>query len=243
MPQVGKVSMLHETLQVGGTNVLLRGEAGAPVCLVQMTFEHACERIDEQVAAITELAAGQPFCFAGVVVHDANAAFSPWPAPAVFRHGEDFGGQAKAALTQLLDSMLPAIEQACDLPECCKLVLGGYSLAGLFSLWAGYRTDRFAAIAAASPSVWFPGWNEFAEGHEMLAQSVFLSHGTAERKTRNRQLATVRNCIEHTHELLATQLGAEHCELAWSPGDHFQDADGRMARSFAWALGQAAGSQ
>ena len=235
--------MLHETLHIDGQPVLLRGEAGAPVCLVQMTFEHACERIDEQVNAIAELTAGQPFCFAGVVVHDANAALSPWPAPAVFKQGEDFGGQAEATLAQLLSTVLPAIEQACRLPECCAFALGGYSLAGLFSLWAGYCTDRFAAIAAASPSVWFPGWGEFASSHEMLARNVFLSQGTAERKTRNRQLAIVRDRIEQTHDLLATQLGPEHCELAWSPGDHFQDADGRMARGFAWALRQAVVSE
>ena len=31
--------------------------------------------------------------------------------------------------------------------------IGGYSLAGLFALWAAYRTDAFSGTAAASPSV------------------------------------------------------------------------------------------
>ena len=50
-----------------------------------------------------------------------------------------------------------------------KLYLGGYSLAGFFSLWAAYQTDRFAGVAAVSPSVWFPGWMDLpaitASGH------------------------------------------------------------------------------
>ena len=39
--------------------------------------------------------------------------------------------------------------------------IGGYSLAGLFSLWAAYQTDVFSGFAAASPSVWFPGFIEY----------------------------------------------------------------------------------
>ena len=75
-----------------------------------------------------------------------NDDLSPWPSPAVFGK-EDFGGHAEATLERLLS--------ICN-DTSKTYILGGYSLAGLFALWAGCRTDCFTGIAAASPSVLFP---------------------------------------------------------------------------------------
>ena len=54
--------------------------------------------------------------------------------------------------------------------------LCGYSLAGLFALWAVYQTDFFAGTAAVSPSVWYPGWLGYAEEHRALTPAVYLSY-------------------------------------------------------------------
>ena len=58
-------------------------------------------------------------------------------------------------------------------------------MAGLFSLWAAYQTDAFAGVAAASPSIWFPDFLQYMKEHDIRTESVYLSLGDREEKTRN----------------------------------------------------------
>ena len=111
-----------------------------------------------EVAAIAQ--SSQNFLFAAIPVESWNDELSLWEAPAVWGK-ESFGGNAADTLRFLTEQVIPSLKQQFDLPENVKIILGGYSLAGLFALWASTQTDLFYGIAAASPSVWFPGWQEF----------------------------------------------------------------------------------
>lgn len=115
-----------------------------------------------------------------------------------------------------------------------RVFLGGYSLAGLFALWAGYQTDRFSGIAAASPSIWFPGFDEYMNSHTIHAGSVYLSLGDREERTRNQVMSAVGEKIRKAHELLTRQ--GVTCALEWNSGNHFKDADLRTAKAFAWVM-------
>ena len=115
-----------------------------------------------------------------------------------------------------------------------EVILGGYSLVALFALWAGYESTRFSGIAAASPSVWFPGWLDYAKARKPRTERIYLSLGDAEPRTRNRVMATVGDCIREMDALLA---GHPHT-LEWNPGNHFKDADLRTAKAFLWCLEQ-----
>ena len=120
--------------------------------------------------------------------------------------------------------------------EKLRVYLGGYSLAGLFALWAGYQSDLFDGIAAASPSVWYPNWANFAQSHTMLTPLAYLSLGDKEERTRNQVMAQVGKNIRLQHQLLAKQLGDDRCVLEMNHGGHFVDPAGRTARAFAWLL-------
>ena len=113
-------------------------------------------------------------------------------------------------------------------------IIGGYSLAGLFALWAAYQTDAFKGVAAASPSVWFPGFVEYMKENSIRADSVYLSLGDKEEKTRNPVMSTVGDRIRETYGLLK-ECGINTI-LEWNQGNHFKDADIRTARAFAWVL-------
>ncbi|MGN0240100.1 MAG: hypothetical protein ACI4CS_00280 [Candidatus Weimeria sp.] len=116
-------------------------------------------------------------------------------------------------------------------------IIGGYSLAGLFALWAAYQTDVFCAVAAASPSVWFPGFTDYMRENRIQAESVYLSLGDKEEKARNPVMAAVGERIRESYELLKDQ-GIETI-LEWNHGSHFKDADKRTAKAFAWAINAA----
>ena len=62
--------------------------------------------------------------------------FSPWCAPRVFAKGPNFGDGAQKTLDALINQVVPWAESELSAPPAYR-VLVGYSLAGLFSLWAG----------------------------------------------------------------------------------------------------------
>jgi predicted alpha/beta superfamily hydrolase len=116
------------------------------------------------------------------------------------------------------------------------MCIGGYSLAGFFALWAAYQTDMFMGAVAASPSVWFPGWIEYAQSHQVKAGSVYLSLGDKEEKTRNPVMRTVGDNIRRQYELLQADPGCSDCILEMNQGNHFKEPDIRTAKGFAWLL-------
>ena len=133
-----------------------------------------------------------------------------------------------------LEQAVPGICQQYSIKEDCKVILGGYSLAGLFALWAATQTNALYGVAAASPSVWFPGWPEYEAAHPIQTQRVYLSLGDREEHTKNQTMAAVGDNIRALHTAL-TRRGTD-CTLEWNAGGHFKDADLRTARAFAWVM-------
>ena len=108
---------------------------------------------DDAQALFTSLPAPRPtlVCIGGV---DWDRDLSPWPSQRVFRGGADFSGGADVFLHTLLTQLIPAAEEG--LSPAWRAVFG-YSLAGLFSLWAMTKTDAFRRCASVSGSLWFDG--------------------------------------------------------------------------------------
>ena len=156
------------------------GDPKAEIVLIQPTGAHELAELESEVAEIGRLT-GVSFWFLAYLVHDWNCALSPWKAPAVFGN-EGFGEGAAATLTEILSLCRDNTK---------RYYIGGYSLAGLFALWAAYQTDVFAGIAAASPSVWFPGFIEYMKTHSIRSRRIYLSLGDREEKTRNPVMAEV----------------------------------------------------
>ena len=166
-------------------------------------------------------------------VPEGNDDLSPWEAPPAFGK-RGFGNGAQQTLDLILNGILPELSTMLQPQPGHDVTLGGYSLAALFSLWCSYHTDTFAAVAAASPSVWFPGWIDYAEGHQPYSRAVYLRLGDREERTRNAVVSTVGSCIRRQHELLRAQ--GVSCTLGWNAGSHFQDPDSRTARAFLWCV-------
>ena len=223
--------MTAQTMQIGNTPCRIYGEANAEYLLLQMTGEHELQSMDYEVAAIAQ--SSQNFLFAAIPVGSWNDALSPWEAPAVWGK-ESFGGDAADTLHFLTEQVIPTLKQRFALPENVRIILGGYSLAGLFALWASTQTDLFYGVAAASPSVWFPDWMEFEQQRPIQTQHIYLSLGDKEERTKNIVMAVVGDNIRTLHSQLIAR-GAD-CTLEWNSGGHFKDADLRTAKAFQWAM-------
>ncbi len=199
------------------------GDPQSGIVLIQPADDHDLEGIRNESEAI----AGRcktSFRLVAVRISDWNNELSPWKAPAVFGR-EGFGGGASETLGALLGLCADKSK---------TYYIGGYSLAGLFALWAAYQTDTFSGVAAASPSLWFPDFTGYMKNNEIRTDTVYLSLGDREEKTRNPVMASVGSRIRETYTLLKER--GVNCILEWNQGNHFMDADLRTARAFAWVI-------
>ena len=197
-----------------------------PDCiLVQPSARHENASLE---AEVTQLAAliDRPFLLVTIELEDWTIDLMPWPDGNISRDPEA-GKHGQETLDYILQGLLPELERRFG---SRPVILGGYSLGGLFALWAATQTDRFRAIAAASPSVWIHGWIPFAK------KAVYLSLGEREEHVKNQAIARVGDNLRAYYELLRTHLDPEHCTLVWEEGGHFNDNAGRLARAFAYSV-------
>ncbi len=162
-----------------------------------------------------------------------NQDLSPWPAEKVFRGEQDFSGGAATYWRQLLQAM-PAIEQAACHPVR-RRYLAGYSLAGLFALWAALKGEApLDGVASMSGSIWYDGFTTWAMNQRCRAPRVYLSLGDKEKNTRNPRMAQVERCTA----LMAEKLRNDGAEVNFRlvPGGHFREVPERIAMGLDWLL-------
>lgn len=219
--------MIKNEISIDGRLCILYQDEAATHLLIQPIDEHGLELLDQEIEAIKKLS-DKPFSLVAFMIKDWNQELTPWAAPAVFGK-VPFGNGVEKTLEFITSRLLPEVQE--NIPH---LILGGYSLAGLFALWSGYQTDKFDGIVAASPSVWFPKWIEYATDNKPLAKSIYLSLGDKEEKAKNPVMAQVGNAIRRQNELLTGQM--DNTILEWNPGNHFVDSEKRTAKGFAWVM-------
>ena len=192
---------------------------------------------DEGEAVYQELRKqNAPEChFLSIAIHDWQREMSPWPAAALSKDAEVFSGGADAYLESLLSTILPWAGERIR-GKASFMGVAGYSLAGLFALYAMYKTDVFFRVAAMSGSFWFPGMRNFCKENTMkiLPEKLYLSIGDQESRTRHPILKTMQ---ENTEELLEyfRSLGIP-CQYELNPGNHFQDVNLRCAKGISELL-------
>ena len=223
---------MKQTMEISGRECLLYNEGNEPkMLLIQTLGEQERDSIDSEVAMISE-ATGVSFVMAAFAIVDWEVELTPWHDLAVSKR-QAVGEHAFDTLDYITKSLIPYLqEQFGQLP----VVLGGYSLGGLFSRWAASKAECFEAVAAVSPSLWINAWCDFSDAHAVHARYVYLSLGDREEHTRNKAFAHVGNKIRWEHEHLRQVLGPDHTTLEWNTGNHFVDGARRTAKGFAWCI-------
>lgn len=164
-------------------------------------------------------------CMIAVAVHDWQGELSPWSAPAIFgKH--DFAGNASLLLSEL-ERFWDWFQSNYHV-ETDQLYLCGYSLAGLFAIWASSQTNIFKKVVAVSPSVWYMNFVDYLEQHPIHTNKVYLSLGDKEANAKNKAMATVKVCFESVIQILQKQNIPLTYE--YNPGNHFQDVELRITK-------------
>ena len=128
---------------------------------------------------------------------DWNDHLSPWPAEKVFRKGTDFSGHADSFLKDQVEPVLLEAQK-----DYSQIFLCGYSLAGLFALYASARIEGIDGVMSAS--------------------------GSPEKNSRSPILSTVEEKTIETKEILESQNRHVFYELR--EGGHFSDPCPRIIR-------------
>ena len=168
---------------------LAQNGTGGPVIFWGM-YPHQQNEVEHLWESLLELVPEQNFLLVAFQVEDWNRDFSPWEAAAVFGK-EGFAGQGLKTLRWLTEECVPHIDRTFGVKDREHWLMG-YSLAGLFALWAAYESDVFSGIVCCSGSLWFPDWDHYVRNHVIQSKcSVYLSLGGKEEKAKNKVMAAV----------------------------------------------------
>ena len=220
------------TVSIDGkaVSVFLGNKPGIPVIYLN-TYSDEGQQVFEAVQAVGCL----PFNLATISNLDWNHDMAPWDNPAAFKKGEPFTGGADDYLRLLVEEIIPRAEKELAGPPAWRGI-AGYSLAGLFALYAIYQTDVFSRVGSMSGSLWFPGFKEYIFTHEPKRRPdcIYFSLGDKESKTRNPVLKTGQ---DNPAEIRAfyQRIGLD-TEFQMNPGNHFVQGIERTAAGIQWLL-------
>lgn len=178
------------------------------------------------------LISGIPFVLAEFGPIDWDRDYSPWEARSGDRR---FGGGAD----RLLD-FLPAFTGELDkrFGEFSRVHLCGYSLGGLFALYADTLWDepRLCGAASCSGSTWFPGWTEFQRRNPLKGR-IYLSLGGKEKNSPDPLMAQVEQTTAEVKRLAEHSGLVSQTVFVHESGGHFSKVPQRIARGISWIGG------
>ena len=211
-----------KTIHYQNRNYTILGDLKASTFLMYLVDESNPEDYEQIYQKISN---EYQLCMISVSIHDWQGELSPWPAPPIFgKH--DFAGNAAKFLAELEDFWKWFKDE--NNIESNQVYLGGYSLAGLFALWASSQTNLFTKIAAVSPSVWYFNFVEYMQQNPIQTREVYMSLGDKEANAKNKVMATVKDCFDEVIQIVQKQNIPLTYE--YNPGNHFQDVELRMKK-------------
>ncbi len=159
-------------------------------------------------------------------------ALTPWPADALFHEDKDFGGRASDTLDELLNCVIPRVEEelaAASGTRPTRRAICGYSLGGLFSLYAFTHSDAFDACGCLSGSVWYEGWVDHlrALDLDLSGRFAYFSLGTKEKHGGQPIMRSVQKRMTECVELLR-ERGC-NVDFVLGPGTHLERIPERVS--------------
>ena len=167
-----------------------------------------------------------------------NDDMSPWHCSPLYKGDSEYKGCADNYLNFIKNKVIPNVQKYIknDLhKEVEYFALAGYSLAGLFAMYSAYKTDIFKKIISASGSMWYPNFEEFILKNKISKNinKIYFSLGNKEKNSKNKILQTVENKTKNIQKYLEKNINSIYEE---NPGNHFQDANLRIAKGIKWIL-------
>lgn len=139
--------------------------------------------------------------------------YTPWPLQSSESMPKDFGGKAAEHLKFITTKVIPFCESEYGFASSAdKRAIGGYSLGGLFSLYAAVNTNLFGTALSCSSSLWYPDFLDYLKEHPFKAPhpKLYMSVGDEEG-------LTATNLTNH--QIPNTMTLKDWLEPKFQPGD------------------------
>lgn len=184
-------------------------------------------------------------------VEDWNRDLSPWWGERILPKEEDFAGEAKQYLQDLSHEVIPQLESRYfESLAIERRMIGGYSMGGLFALYALLESAVFTDMISVSGSLWYDGLIEYVtekvcgeHGDSRtqkgmanvsrifeIPKTAYLSLGQREPRVRNARMKRVGEQTGMICDIMEKQ--GYHVYFQWNQGSHFQDELARIERAF-----------
>ena len=194
-----------------------------PAAITDQWIEHAAALYGVSIAVITGM--------------DWNNDLTPWKAKGVPTGTPDFKGDAAQFLSLLRQSVIPEVEQRLGIAADVRRTLAGVSLSGLFTLWQWMECDVFTDIISLSGSFWYEGFADWLTSQPVPSRSgrAYFLLGDKEAQSPVPQF----RCVQKDTVRIVDYLSAHSVKTCFElvPGNHYQYAQQRLERSFAWMFG------
>lgn len=220
-----------ESLMIAGKEVKIfpAKNINAPLVIL-----HTVRGEGETVNQLARKGTATDFSLAAIGNLNWDDEMSPWAISPISPKDTPCTGGADAYLDTLEEQILPRILHY--VPSPSFMALAGYSLAGLFAVYAMYCIDAFARIASVSGSFWYPKFLDYVQQYEMKRQPecIYFSLGNKEARTKNKILQSVEEntlWLENHYREFGIRTVYEE-----NQGNHFQKANERMAKGICWIL-------
>lgn len=205
-------------------------EPNSPVIYLN-TFSNAVNSVYQNLLAL-----GCPdFSLVAVSKLKWDHDMTPWYMGPISKHDTPCTGGADDYLKLLLEKIMPEAEKTLPGTPVWRGI-AGYSLAGLFALYALYQTAAFSRAACMSGSFWFEGITEFVRSHEMKHKPdcMYFSLGDKESSTEN----PILNVVQQNTQKIERFIQAKGIETTFvlNKGSHYQACNKRTAAGICWIL-------
>lgn len=201
---------------------------------VPIVYANMYQEAGHEVLDICEKLRCKPFHLVSVTKLRWDEELSPWPHDPVVSRGGRFTGEAEGYARCLTEEIIPCAKEKMKQPTV--RIIAGYSMGGLFALYAPYITDAFSRVVSVSGSVWYPDFVSYVKEHDFLRkpEAVYLSVGDLESRTKNPFFSQTEHCMRELYSIYQSKEMDTIFEL--NPGNHYKDAPYRLAKGIAWAL-------
>lgn len=173
----------------------------------------------------------------GIISENRLDELTPWPSPSLHPKFPDFGGDGDNYLKYIETKIKPEVDliyRTLTAPESTGIA--GYSLGGLISIYAAFKTNCFGCIVSMSGSFWYPGFVPYTIDRLVKnpEAAVYISSGDSEgvghKDIKKDAVTYTKNIFDN----LVLNLTSDRVTISWDEGGHHANTYERYKDALLW---------
>lgn len=177
------------------------------------------------------------FILVGIIALNRLDEYTPWPSKALHERFPDFGGKGDDYIQFIENTLKPTIDQSYHtLVESEHTGLIGFSLGGLITMYAAFRTTCFGKYASISGSYWYPEFIKYVQTHAILRNDIKIYYSSGEdegagQKDIKKDAALFTQTM---YDITVDSHTTSNVTIEWDKGGHHDNRLERHKKALLW---------